>query len=122
MTTTLRSDPSIGFPSTVIRSCSGSTFVPSTRATLPLTLTRPPVISFSAWRRDATPAFASNTWRRTAVISVDLVGLVEAVAFTVGRRLRRLCARLLRFFDRFAFDREIRDPAHAIRLEHRLIE
>src|SRR6476661_7500847 len=43
-------------PSTLISSCSGSARVPSVVTVLPLTATRPCVISSSASRRDATPA------------------------------------------------------------------
>src|SRR4051812_46003734 len=53
-------------PSTWISSTPGRTFVPGAVTLSPLTNTRPLAISSSAARREATPEWARNAWRRTS--------------------------------------------------------
>ena len=55
-------------PSTLISSTDGSAFDPSSVTVLPLTVTRPCVISVSAVRREATPAAERIFCRRIIVV------------------------------------------------------
>src|SRR6267142_979810 len=70
-------------PSTWIKSWSRSALLPSSRTTLPLTVTWPLSISTSAFRRDATPACARIFCSRSAAISLAALGRFG------GRRRRR---------------------------------
>lgn len=69
-------------PSTRMSSCAGSALVPMMRTVSPFTITRPLAISFSAARREATPALARIFWRRSCMV------LAQAEA----RALRTFCS------------------------------
>src|SRR5919201_2011131 len=102
-------------PSTWMRSCARSALLPSSRTTLPLTLTWPAAISSSAFRRDATPAWARIFCSRSAPISLRLRRLGRwRWREHGGRRLRRFVRLLdgaLQLLQRaLALDRRLDHP------------
>ena len=74
----------MGLPSTVMRAFLGSTLVPSSVTSLPLTRTLPAVITFSASRREATPAAAKIFCKRS---SIKINSLNFKVAYYSSKRV-----------------------------------
>ena len=75
-------------PSTTTRSTAGSTVVPMVVTGRPFTVTRPWAMSCSAFRREATPAWAITYCKRTPCISTPPSSTLERCWVIVGTGVR----------------------------------